>query len=173
MAYVVSLSSHGPIWTKLPEPSGPYPYGSPSAINNSGDIAGQSPAIGNSHAAVWLPKGGRYVLDRSWLPLSNLSFMNGIDNSGDVVGTDNGTFTHQVRKPLLWLGLVHQPLDLGCSKYTAGISPPLREKHPGRGARGGARPHIHLRCWNNLHKHIQRRPASRLVELVDCRIPIE
>jgi hypothetical protein len=131
MAYVVSLSSHGPIWTKLPEPSGPYPYGSPSAINNSGDIAGQSPAIGNSHAAVWLPKGGRYVLDRSWLPLSNLSFMNGIDNSGDVVGTDNGTFTHQVRKPLLWLGLVHQPLDLGCSKYTAGIPPRCVKSTPG------------------------------------------
>jgi uncharacterized membrane protein len=133
MAYVMEPFSRGPTWTKLPEPTGRYPHGSVSAINDSGAVAGQSPAVDNTHAAVWRVRHGRYILDRSLLSLKRRALVNGIDNAGDIVGTDYGTDTAQSARPLLWSGQESgRPMNLGCTRYAG---PPF---HCTKGAPGEA-----------------------------------
>ena len=116
LAYLARVSGGLVIWTRLPEPKVPYPYGSPSGLNGHGTVVGQSPAVDYSHAMVWRPSGTGYRFNRARVSLSHVSSLAGVDNQGDMVGTDYG-LSWQFRHALLWVGGSSTPIDLSCEKY--------------------------------------------------------
>jgi uncharacterized membrane protein len=120
LAFLARIVKRRVVWTRLPEPRSRYPYGSPSGINDSGTVVGQSPAVGSTHAATWRPSKGKYHIDRSWVSLGDMSNLGGIDKQGDMVGTNFGS-NGQIRHALLWVG--HgKPIDLSC-QVRSGLPP--------------------------------------------------
>ncbi len=121
VAYLARMTYGRVIWRRLPVPRSRYPYGSPSGINDSGTVVGQSPAVGGTHAATWSISARHYRVDRSWVSLRNTSALGGIDKQGDIVGTDFGS-TGQIRHALVWVGQ-KQPIVLSCLQHSG---PPVR-----------------------------------------------
>ncbi|GEM_PF-6464085 len=122
-----SRGGHGR-WLRLPEPRSRYPYSSVSAVNSAWWVAGQSPAVGNTHAARWRPISGGYHVDRSLRPLSHISALASIDDQGDVAGTDDGR-AYGYEHALVWLN------GTGGSSPVHGL---LRSRLPGKSARAAS-----------------------------------
>lgn len=117
MVFLATVNGNGHVaWRKLPEPSGPYPYGAPAGLNDGGMVVGESPAFDVTHAAVWQLSKGMYRLNRNFVPQSHMSTMTAVDNHGDIAGVDLGVSTQQLHA-LLWMGSI-QPIDLSCVRYS-------------------------------------------------------